>query len=643
MATPAINSHDPRYPLAERLSDDSELRTLELIYLLRRYFLLARDAQWIEVVTELIELGKAAVPELIAEFDQTNDREHIETLGFVLCQINDARSVPALIRSITRIRRERDRSGCGESYEDGKKIASFLKRKKWWHSDRVEPKPWKCNGPCGPDIVHAAIERITGQDSPSDTGKIRLGWQTETAFHETKNQVGERLRLGWPGISADFLGVPDDEELIHELFRQRQQYWLNWWADHGKRFLSVTELARWNELSSKFDTSNGFDRIDSAGIQRLGAMFPTGPDTELTPIHKIEFNTQYIDSTFAIDFDRQRTFLAHEGERKKDTWETWSARIGINLAEDGASRGLRTWKVENERWKTIEEEVKTPGALVLRPEDNCSYDRDFYENYAGNKGKTSTFFFITDQGTSGILQATPAIYTDPNMTGYRQRKLMYRIWKNGINASEIKRPVTTTPHEYSDLRWGETTEVSLAIAAPGADCLWSFQSGDHVVQLPLQFCGDEWIHANGHPGYLHSVDQAARDTWPDLPEDLDNRLRTVDLMATRFPGQVYDKKTKQHRLTDNYETVLRVYNSPAGRNRILEGFSPTNFDQLSPAEALMHRDRLMFREKDDEGIYACLMIEEPTVALLNIRGRTVFLQIMSIDTDRIKLRYKLAI
>ena len=113
-----LNPIDPTFSLADRLSLEPELRTLELIYSLRRYLCMARDGEWVDVLRELISLGKASVPELIAELDQTDEIEHLNALGFILCQINDPRCVSALIRVITRPRKSREQSNSGETSQD---------------------------------------------------------------------------------------------------------------------------------------------------------------------------------------------------------------------------------------------------------------------------------------------------------------------------------------------------------------------------------------------------------------------------------------------------------------------------------------------------------------------------------------------
>ncbi len=55
---------------------------------------------WLRTIKEIVDLGPAAVPELIEELDATQDPWMLQLLGFTLRAINDRRSIPALIRAI---------------------------------------------------------------------------------------------------------------------------------------------------------------------------------------------------------------------------------------------------------------------------------------------------------------------------------------------------------------------------------------------------------------------------------------------------------------------------------------------------------------------------------------------------------------
>jgi len=57
---------------------------------------------WLRTIKDIVDLGPAAVPELIEELDATEDRWMLQMLGFTLRAIDDRRAIPALIRAIPR-------------------------------------------------------------------------------------------------------------------------------------------------------------------------------------------------------------------------------------------------------------------------------------------------------------------------------------------------------------------------------------------------------------------------------------------------------------------------------------------------------------------------------------------------------------
>lgn len=55
---------------------------------------------WLRTIKEIVDLGPAAVPDLIDELDATDDPWILQLMGFTLRAIKDRRAVPALIRAI---------------------------------------------------------------------------------------------------------------------------------------------------------------------------------------------------------------------------------------------------------------------------------------------------------------------------------------------------------------------------------------------------------------------------------------------------------------------------------------------------------------------------------------------------------------
>ena len=91
---------------------DRTQRVRELIYFFRTYRVFCRDEEWARTIRELATIGKAAVPELVAELDRTDRDATIRSLAFCLRAIGDPRAVPALIRAIPKALRPPG-SDCG--------------------------------------------------------------------------------------------------------------------------------------------------------------------------------------------------------------------------------------------------------------------------------------------------------------------------------------------------------------------------------------------------------------------------------------------------------------------------------------------------------------------------------------------------
>src|SRR5262249_14057284 len=126
---PAIPVDKPKsVALAAAPADDSEAqlrRIRELIYVLRQHRVFERCDEWAAAIRELAQIGKPAVPELIAELDRTTRNESLRALGFTLRAIGDPRAVPGLIHNIPKCLQPPG-SDCGISVVDPELMAFML-------------------------------------------------------------------------------------------------------------------------------------------------------------------------------------------------------------------------------------------------------------------------------------------------------------------------------------------------------------------------------------------------------------------------------------------------------------------------------------------------------------------------------------
>ena len=607
-------------PLADRLSSDPERRTLELIYQLRRYLRFARDANWIETIRGLIKLDEVAVPELIVELDHADDPGLLESLGLILCEINDPRSVPALIRAVDRPRRWRDQHWRGVRAENDKLIEAF------WKSDELWKSPIRCRTSCGntpPQPVHGALERITEKVSPGgvdDRVRMEFLWLPGKYRYTTIKPNPERLRQ----------------------FQERRAHWETWWRRHGSEFLTPDQLRFYNRVSPSRTIEHGMDKIDRAGVARLGAVFPSGPDARLGPVRELKMSAGFYGKC-AMDIDRERTFLRHEGRKRGETWERWAKRFSINFDIFGSNQHIHTWQIDNSRWAAIDQEVSDSGPIKHEIEDYARGDTGLDENW--DLDEPVTFLFHTHEGTSGILQADPR-----DISNRFGRTIRYRLWNRDFQLRDLPLPKTVIPKKYAGLRWGDTREVTLEFSAPGAQCMLNLIEGTRNG-IPDALRGEKWNEIHSDPKRLnrfYSERYKMASMFPEISKEQAGVWHNCDLLAVEFFVQDWDTEKQSSIYTDQLAPKLVVFHSRSKSKTLVNGFAAEEFDAMDPATALMHRDRLHCDKKIDkpgqQSSYVQKGLDTPVTALFTVRDELVFLQAEEADLENrtITLRYKLA-
>lgn len=98
---PRVRNMPLRQPARSRRGDGPAARLLDRLEAQNAGGELFKDA-WLRTLKEIVELGPAAVPELIAELDATEDDMMLRSLGFTLRAIGDPRAAPALIRALSK-------------------------------------------------------------------------------------------------------------------------------------------------------------------------------------------------------------------------------------------------------------------------------------------------------------------------------------------------------------------------------------------------------------------------------------------------------------------------------------------------------------------------------------------------------------
>jgi hypothetical protein len=258
-------------------TDDQTQRVRELIYFFRTYRVFSRDEEWAQTIRELAKIGKAAVPELVAELDRTDRDATLRSLAFCLRAIGDPRAVPALMRAIPKALRPPG-SDCGVQIADPDLRAFMLA-----HQNYKDDQARHVSSGRPVNEIIPALERITRHHEPPEVGD------------------NDQLRQVFLG------GTPEKQAQQRALFEQRQKRWQAWWSEHSREFVTPEELQS-VELPKR-----ELDLVEMAGVAKYGALFPTGAHVRLGPARMLRLTRSvYMNAKSHLDFDTGRVFAVYE-------------------------------------------------------------------------------------------------------------------------------------------------------------------------------------------------------------------------------------------------------------------------------------------------------------------------------------------
>ncbi len=331
---------------------------------------------WCQTLKEIVDLGPAAVPELIEELNATNSDMMLRCLGFALRAINDKRAVPALIRAIPKTLLPAG-SDMGCRAEDPV-LVKFMQQHDLDNNN--EKNEYGFGRPVRE--VFGALQKLTGQEFDEE--------QLFSVFHD---------------------GFASQQRAQRELFWRSAKKWSDWWEQHWSEHLQEAEYSRVNlpvAVTEAIELPNlrmHFKTRESHGNWMLESVFD--------PKAKRAF----------LDLDTGRVAGLPDKWRNAKTLDTqlddstaWAAREGFDMfgteydsPRDGQryfalrSIGLRAWELGKDRWKMQPADV-TLEALQAEgtPVDGLllHYDRKA-ESF--DPKETATFLYITREGTPGLL------------------------------------------------------------------------------------------------------------------------------------------------------------------------------------------------------------------------------------------------
>ena len=364
-------------PSRERLRGDSP--TDKLLDLLEEQNAGSERFQdpWLQTLKQIVDLGPAAVPDLITELDATRDDMMLRCLGFTLRAIGDKRAIPSLIRAIPKTLQPPS-SDMGLTANNSE-LLKFAQR----HGG-------------GPPMRnrHYSFGRPDNE----------IQW----ALHKLTGQKFNEVNLEGIGSS----GFPSQQRAKEILFQRVARQWADWWDLH------------WSE----YVTDKAYSRVD------LIAANLTSDDWALTP--GMVFKTDRYGSNYLLesvwdpqakrvfyDFDTGRKGNLPEKWRNPEQIKThlndiiaWAAAEGYDIMgseysspKDNQSYfalqpiGLRAWQLGKQRWTPPDtvftlEEAQAAGT----PVDNWLL---FYNDQTKliEPQSTAAFLYITREGTPGLM------------------------------------------------------------------------------------------------------------------------------------------------------------------------------------------------------------------------------------------------
>ncbi len=436
---PATNSNP------EPASKETTQRIRQLIYFFRNHRVFSRDEEWARTIRELATIGRPAVPELVAELDRTDRDATLRSLAFTLRAIGDPRAVPALIRAIPKALRAPG-SDCGVAIDDVE-LRAFMKRH---DRDPDDNQHVSCGRPV--NEILDTLTKITGHQEPQDREQ-------------------DKLR----GV---FLGGTEEQHAgQRKRFEERREHWQTWWMAHWQEFVTADELKTIGMPPADEDPA------EAAGLAKFGPLFPTSPNARLGPVRELQLDSAiYANGKSHVDFDTGRVYEYFEGIERETAEEShnvgrWWRQHGIDVRFHGSVDGvdLYLWLVDDNRWETLENEIKGGQPLQLGREATGYLVRFDKHRTDFKNDQRATFLFTTREGGRGILQIDP-----PEQESDR-RRLRYRMFAMGDEKPAA--PSAPESGRKSRTPFDKTVIRTVEIFVPGKECLLDLESR-RKISLP---------------------------------------------------------------------------------------------------------------------------------------------------------------
>jgi beta-lactamase regulating signal transducer with metallopeptidase domain len=404
----ALKSMRSSAPLEERVEAGLKMLRVYNISSGRDY----DEKPWASVVRELIQMGKAAVPQLCAELDRTERDMTLRALGFVLRGIGDRRAIPAMIRAIPRLLQP-PRSDYGMLLNGDPQLAQFMQQHDNAHIGKSGgPASGSGNFSYGRPIreIMLTLEMMTGQSH---------GWNEINFVHLT--------------------GAPPQQRIQRTVFVAHAERWADWWAQNWRKYVATESEAQLDQTRQSL--ADWRTRLAKVPASSSPSHFPTGPklivDEGVWWSFIQSFDESPGDGFLDLDTSRhpnppQDLLTKPAGSHAAGSLATplspdliaWAEREGVDLVNvkinvPGGKTyyafqplGMRVWRIENRLADALQKDDHQGITIDLPAPWKGPLAQVDAKTRAYN-GMNASYLFITREGTCGLLQLLAPLSTKP--------------------------------------------------------------------------------------------------------------------------------------------------------------------------------------------------------------------------------------
>ncbi len=345
--------------------------------------------KWLRPMHELVQLGEAAVPELIEELDATEDDKMLRALAFTLRAIGDRRAIPALIRSIPRTL-----IPPGSDYGLLARDPTLLKfAQKHDLASKNENKYFDFGRPVRE--VFGALQALSSQK-----------------FDEEQ-------------LYSIFLdGTEQQQDLKRKAYQKSAVQWSNWWESNAPKLVSdpAYHQVRLKEIA----VAEPSTKLTAETRLKTGS---GGSNWVLESAHEEDSKNVFVDLDTGKTSPLPKQWRADEVDQKLDEILKWATSEGYDLmgsdhlTQNGAGScyclvpiGLQLWELPEKRWKMTSEDI----SLAELQEEGRPTDELFhYDESSAEYVPTAvgSFLYITKDGAPGLLFLGIEVTNDSQQNG----------------------------------------------------------------------------------------------------------------------------------------------------------------------------------------------------------------------------------